>query len=202
MPARRSAGTGRRDPVSLKPGAAASAPPSTALVSSRDAAPYSLSSRNCTTSNWSGPDGRQQRQLAHGGVAAARSACIDALLQQLVQALPELFELRRVRIVQVGERLRREARESRCSAAPDRRSACPRSRNPTVAHQPDDVARAGPRPPSRARCRRACASWPAGPSSSERGCGCTVMSRSNLPGADAQEGDAVAVLAGPCSPGS
>ena len=82
-------------------------------------------------------DGGEQRRLDRRVAQVKRLD--DAFLQQLVEALAELFELRRVRIVQVAEGFGREARDF---LVEDRRVGRQRvaDAEAVVADQADDVA--------------------------------------------------------------
>ena len=166
-------------------------------ASSRDSAPYSLSRRNCTTSNCSGPTAassgvlmeelRRYKRLNH------------AFLQQLVEALAELFVFSRVRIVQIRERFRREARDFLVENFGIGRQRVADAKA-VVADQADDVA--GIRFIHRLAL---VAEQFVRTGQAHFFLGARMMHRHvalEFAGADADERDAVAVLAGPCSPES
>ncbi len=87
------------------------------------------------------PDCREQRHFLHR--IPQFENLHHAFLQQLLETLAELFELRRIRIVQKREALRRESAESR------RKRSCRSSvsvspmPNSAVPDQPDDIAGIG-----------------------------------------------------------
>ena len=110
------------------------------VISRRDSAPYSLFSRYWTTSNCSGPTAASS--VEPGGAGARDEGLHDALLQELVEAGPELLGVGGIGIRDVGEDLRGEARdlvkEDRAVLGEGVADA-----EGVVADKADDVARVG-----------------------------------------------------------
>ena len=110
-PGRRSPGGRRRAACRSSASVAGSSQRATVhgALSRREAAPYSLSSRYCTTSNCSGPTAPSSGTFRVG--VGQLEALHHAFLEQLAQPVAEALEVGRHGVLQVREALRGEARD-------------------------------------------------------------------------------------------